>query len=108
MTAQLDLFGEVEAKERERQRRAAERAAWRAQFEQVEMVDEDGDVVFGWRCPDPDCGEVVHGAFGLALNHGFDPDVPGHRPWTGECRQLESRRFRRRRQWKEGSNDDDQ
>ena len=97
---QLDLFGQIEAAETEAARqlgaRAAERAAWLARFERVEFIAaydwqngvKAGDVVLGWRCPDPACGEVESTSFTLSLNHGFDPDIPGRQPYGGGCTKL--------------------
>ena len=95
---QLDLFGVVEQAEREASQRQDARAAWRARFERADWIapydtaggTPKGGRVPGWRCPDPECGEVEPGPTGflLALNHGFDPDVPGHEPWDGRCYKV--------------------
>lgn len=69
------------------------RAAWSARFDRVEWVAPwptatgrpKGSVFLGYRCPDPDCGEVEPTAFGLVINHGFDPDLPGRQGSSGRC-----------------------
>jgi hypothetical protein len=86
---QLDLFGAVERAE-------AARAEWVARFERAGWVAPHdcadgtprGAVKPGWRCPDPDCAQVEPTAFALAINHGWDPDVPGHAPFDGHCHRL--------------------
>jgi hypothetical protein len=98
---QLDLFGEVEQAEREAAGRGEARAAWEARFEHADWIapyDTSGGTpkggrVPGWRCPDPECGEIEPGPTGflLSLNHGFDPDVPGREPWHGRCYKVWSR-----------------
>jgi len=100
---QLDLFGEVEAREREAAakaaEKAAEKAAWHAQFERASWVApwdtaggiKKGETVLGYRCPDPDCGQVEINAHILNLNHGFDPNLPGRAPYDGRCRRLRHR-----------------
>lgn len=104
---QLDLFGQVEAAEREasQRREQAQREAagcraaadaWRARFERADWIapyDTAGGMLKGerkpgWRCPDPDCGEIEPNSFLLSINHGFDPDVPGRQPWNGRCTRL--------------------
>lgn len=74
---------------------AAERAAWQAGFERTEWVapydcglGPAGTVVLGWRCPDPECAQVEVNACLLSMNHGWDPDVPGHEPYDGHCHRL--------------------
>lgn len=93
MTAQLDLFGEVEAAESLAEQRRRERAEWAARFERADWVapydtqggTKKGQSCPGWRCPDPDCGEIEPNAFLLSINHGFDPGVPGRQAWNGLC-----------------------
>jgi hypothetical protein len=97
---QYDLFGEIEQAEREAAERktAAQsaRAEWAARFERVDWVApydtasgmKKGDRTPGWRCPDPECGQVEPNTFHLSINHGWDPDVPGHEPYDGRCRRL--------------------
>lgn len=66
---QLDLFGEVEQAEQDAIDRDQARAVWRARFEQADWIapyhtqggTPEGGRVPGWRCPDPECGEVVPG-----------------------------------------------
>lgn len=86
--AQLDLFGEVQA--------AIDRqAAWEARFERADWVApydcadgmKKGESKPGWRCPDPECGQVEPNSFLLRLNHGFDPKVPGEEP-RGGCTRV--------------------
>lgn len=102
MTAvQLDLFGEVEKTEHEASERADTLVAWRARFERADWIapydtaggTPKGGHVPGWRCPDPECGEIEPGPTGflLSINHGFDPDVPGWQPWDGRCRKVRRR-----------------
>lgn len=86
---QLDLFGEVEARE-------AERAAWEARFERADWIApydtaggmKKGESKPGWRCPDPECGVIEPSGFLLRLNHGFDPHVPGHQDFDGQCTRV--------------------
>jgi hypothetical protein len=105
VTVQLDLFGEVEEAERARELAASERvnarAAWQARFERADWIapydtatgTPKGARVPGWRCPDPECGEIEPGPTGfvLSINHGFDPDVPGREPYDGRCRKVRRR-----------------
>jgi hypothetical protein len=100
---QLDLFGEVEAHERETAAKAAERAAeaqaWHARFERAPWVApwdtaggmKKGESVLGYRCPDPDCGQVEINSHILSLNHGFDPLIAGRAPYDGRCHRLRRR-----------------
>ena len=91
MTApvQLDLFGEVEAK-------PDARAAWLARFERADWIApwdtaggmKKGDSTPGWRCPDPECGQVEINSTLLANNHGWDPFTPGYGPFDGRCHRL--------------------
>lgn len=103
MTAvQLDLFGEVEKTERAADDREAARAAWKARFERADWIapwdtasgTPKGGRVPGWRCPDPECGEIEPGPTGYLLrsNHGWDPDVPGEEPFDGRCHKVRLRR----------------
>lgn len=102
---QLDLFGEVEKAEREAEERRRARAAWEARFERADWIaphdtaagPRPGDPplkkgerspVPGWRCPDPECGEVEPNAYHLGIGHGFDPNVPGWQPWHGRCYKV--------------------
>lgn len=95
---QLDLFGVVAA-------RLDARADWEARFERADWVApwdtaagfRPGDPplkkgerapVPGWRCPDPECGQVEPTAYLLGLEHGWDPEVPGHEPFDGRCHRL--------------------
>lgn len=110
---QLDLFGAVERQlqqdaEREAQAKEAaqarerERAEWTARFERADWIApwdtaggmKAGESMSGWRCPDPECGEIESNAFLLSINHGFNPEVPGHQPFDGRCSQV-----RRARPW---------
>jgi hypothetical protein len=94
---QLDLFGDVERAEAERDRKAEQRRAWYASFERADWIapydcqdgTKAGEAISGWRCPDPDCGEVEPSAFSLSINHGFDPTVPGRQTWDGRCIKLQ-------------------
>jgi hypothetical protein len=107
MNVQLDLFGAVERRLRQEAERDAqarevandrerERVEWTARFERADwMAPYDtaggmkaGESVLGWRCPDPECGEIESNGFLLTINHGFDPGVPGHEPFDGRCSQL--------------------
>jgi hypothetical protein len=48
----------------------------------------EGDRVQGIRCPT--CGGVEHSPYLLSLNHGWDPDIPGRKPWNTDrdgCRK---------------------
>ncbi len=95
MTAdvQLDLFGQALAvEERERQILAAQ-AAWWARFDRVEWRPALPNIAprLGYRCPDPACGKVEPAGFVLAINHGFDPDVPGREPHGGRCHRVARR-----------------
>lgn len=75
-----------------REQIAAERAEWRARFEQAEWVApydcsggmKKGDSKLGWVCPA--CGRVEPNTFLLNLNHGYDPDVPDrfYGRWRGD------------------------
>jgi len=93
---QLDLFGEVEKAEQDAIGREQARVDWRARFERADWVApydtqggmRKGDSKLGWRCPDPACREVEPNSFLLNINHGWDPDVPGHEPWDGRCQKL--------------------
>jgi hypothetical protein len=93
---QLDLFGEVEAEEAAAVRKLEERAAWQARFERADWVApwdtgsgmKKGESCSGWRCPDPACGEVEPNEYLLSINHGFDPSVPGHAPYNGNCMRF--------------------
>ncbi|MGH3432825.1 MAG: hypothetical protein ACRDQB_08330 [Thermocrispum sp.] len=92
---QLDLFGDIEQQLDRESVLAAARAEWQAGFERADWVapydcghGPEGTVVAGWRCPDPECGEVADNAYTLARNHGFDPDVPGLQPYYGRCQKL--------------------
>jgi hypothetical protein len=44
----------------------------------------------GTRCPDPACGEIEPNGYLLSINHGFDPEIPGHAPRDGRCSQFRS------------------
>jgi hypothetical protein len=98
-TTQLDLFGGVEKAEREATQRQRARDAWRARFERADWVapydtaggTPEGTAVPGWRCPDPECGEIEPNGFLLAINHGWDPDVPGREPYDGRCYAIKLR-----------------
>jgi hypothetical protein len=69
--------------------RAQARADWAARFGRADWVApwdtaggmKKGDRVLGWVCPS--CGQVEVNTFGLSINHGYDPDVPGWAPYTG-------------------------
>ena len=54
----------------------------------VFSIPPKGTRVPGWRCPDPECGQVEPSGFSLSINHGWDPDTPGWEPWDGRCRKL--------------------
>jgi hypothetical protein len=101
---QLDLFGEVE-------RRLDARAAWLARFERADWIaphdtaagPRSGDPplkkgecspVPGWRCPDPECGEVEPNAYHLMIGHGWNPHLPGDGPFDGRCHKVRHRRAR--------------
>lgn len=101
-TVQLDLFGEVE-------KRLDARAAWLARFERADWIapwdtaagPRPGDPplkkgecspVPGWRCPDPECGEVAYNACRLEIDHGWDPHTPGREPFDGRCHGVRLRR----------------
>lgn len=96
MTSQLQLFNE----------REQQLLTWQARFERADWIaPEDcadgtpkGAVRSGWRCPDPECGEVEPSAFVLAINHGFDPDVPGRQRFDGRCAQRPLPTSRRERE----------
>lgn len=99
---QLDLFGDVEADLAKSHALEASRAHWQAGFERADWVapydcgdGPKGTVVRGWRCHDPECGEVVVNAFVLELNHGFDPTIPGHQPYHGRCQAIAAGRVGR-------------
>ena len=91
----LDLFDTAE-------RAGRALAEWRARFERAAWIapyptaggTPAGGQVPGWRCPDPECGEIEPGPTGflLMINHGFDPDVPGHEPFDGRCWKVRHRR----------------
>jgi len=95
-SVQLDLFGEVEQAQQEASERVNARAAWQARFGRADWIAPwdtadgrpKGSVTRGWRCPDPDCGEIEPNDFLLSITHGFDPNVPGHRPLDGRCAKL--------------------
>ena len=86
---QLDLFGEVEA-------RLDACAAWLARFERADWVApwdtaggmKKGDSTPGWRCPDPECREIVINSYHLWIDHGWNPDIPGQEPFDGRCHKL--------------------
>jgi hypothetical protein len=92
VSVQLDLFGKVEQADKH----AQARADWAAHFERADWVapydtaggTPKGTVLNGWRCPDPDCGQIEPNAFVLSINHGWDPDVPGREPFDGRCSKL--------------------
>lgn len=96
---QLDLFGEVERVEAEVVAAAAARETWTARFERAPWVApydtaggmKKGDSVLGWRCPDPECGQVEINAYTLRINHGWDPGIPGEEPYAGRCYQVRRR-----------------
>lgn len=99
---QLDLFGEVEKQLNYTSAVEHARAEWRAQFERADWVapydcgyGPEGTVVSGWRCPDPECGEVADNAYSLSLNHGYDPDTPGAQSYYGRCQKLATARVGR-------------
>lgn len=91
--AQPDLFGEFDAAEQHEADRQRRRTDWTARFERADWIapydtadgTKAGDVVRGWRCPDPDCGAVEPNAYLLSINHGFDPEVPGQQPLNSRC-----------------------
>jgi hypothetical protein len=93
---QLDLFGEVEKAEQDARDRAQAAAAWAARFERADWIApwdtaggmKKGDRVLGWRCPDPDCGQIEPNATLLANDHGWDPRMPGQEPFDGRCHRL--------------------
>lgn len=95
-TVQLDLFGEVEQGIRDAEARVRRRAEWKAGFERADWIapydtadgKPAGTVYKGYRCPDPACGKIEPSGFILALNHGFDPDIPDHQPLDGRCRLM--------------------
>lgn len=102
-TAQLDLFDDRERALLEWQARF-ERAWWIAPYDTQGGTPKGGRIL-GWRCPDPDCGQVEPNAYLLSINHGFDPTVPGHQRYDGRCARLallrcqaEARREREARQ----------
>jgi hypothetical protein len=47
-----------------------------------------GDSKPGWRCPDPECGEVEPNKHWLLSDHGWNVDVPGQQPFDGRCHRL--------------------
>ena len=96
---QLDLFGEVEALEHSAATRHSENEAWAARFERADWVTPwptstglpAGTVFHGYRCPDPECGEVEPTGFTLSINHGWDPELPGRKPWNARCQKVARR-----------------
>lgn len=93
---QLDLFGEVEKAEQAARDRAQARADWQARFERADWVAsydtaggmKKGSRTPGWRCPDPECGEIEPNSYHLSISHGWDPEVPGREPFDGRCQKL--------------------
>lgn len=91
---QPDLFGDFDARQAAAAARKRERDRWAAQFERAAWVAPHdtagglraGESKPGWRCPV--CGEVEPNGFWLHLNHGWDPGVPGDRPWHGYCHRA--------------------
>lgn len=86
MTGQLEVFTEQELT----------LLAWQAKFERADWIApydchaaRKGEAVRGWRCPDPDCGQVEINAYLLSINHGFDPEHPGRQRFDGRCSRLE-------------------
>lgn len=100
---QYDLFGEIEAAEHSAEDAAGERrlarAEWAARFERPDWVAphdtqggmRKGDSKPGWRCPDPECREIEPNGFSLTINHGWDPETPGHEPFDGRCHKVRRR-----------------
>jgi hypothetical protein len=89
VTAQLDLFDEQQLA----------LLAWQAKFERADWIApydchaaRKGEAVRGWRCPDPECGQVEVNAYILSINHGFDPENPGRQRFDGRCARLALRR----------------
>lgn len=86
---ELDLFGTTARAEQEL-------AVWAARFERPDWIApwdtaggmKKGERRPGWRCPDPACGRVEPNEFLLSINHGWDPSVPGHEPFSGRCHEL--------------------
>lgn len=93
---QLDLFGEVEKAEQDARDREQERAGWLARFERADWIapwdcadgTPKGGRVPGWRCPDPECGEIEPSSYLLIIEHGWDPYTPGEEPFDGRCHKL--------------------
>ena len=89
---QLDLFGEVERAE-------DTKTAWLARFDRPDWVApwdtaggmRKGDRKPGWRCPDPDCGDIEPNSYLLYANHGWDPYRPGAEPFDGRCTAVKLR-----------------
>lgn len=105
---QLDLFGEVEKAEQAARDREQARADWLARFERADWIapwdtasgTPKGARVPGWRCPDPECGEIEPGetAYHLEINHGWNPHIPGREPFDGRCHKVRMRQAREARE----------
>jgi hypothetical protein len=86
-----DLLPTAQRSERAQAETAA--SEWAGRFERADWVapydtaggTPKGTAIPGWRCPDPECGKIEPNGFLLSINHGWDPEIPGHAPFDGQC-----------------------